>query len=337
MNIKTILLVTIGLSGLLFWQQSKALSCGDIITTNTVMTADLHCTTSYYALEIQANNVTLDMNGHTLSGTSDLAGIIMHSQDNVTIKGGGAITGFWAGINTSRSNQLEVDNITFYNTGNGVIVSSGNDALIKNNDFIDMYAQGVYIANNVAGLTANNNSVTNNEFYQNRIGIEICGDDSDRNAIRNNLIWKTQDYGIHVIQSNRNRIINNQILDTDNTALRMNNSSRNVIKSNSLRVGRVGLSILADAGGRCLDTGATNSKKNQFTGNHSIDFDTGIVMGVGLSSTAEVTLNQIHMNKLYNNDIGIFFNTDAHFNDATDNAYTGTLTDVSDIGLSNTY
>lgn len=337
MNTKQVFSMTLTFMGLCFMQASQALSCGDIITTNTVMTADLHCTTGYYALEIQANNVTLDMNGHTLSGTTDLAGIIMYSQDNVTIKGNGAITGFWTGINTTNSNMLAVDNLTFFSSGNGVIISSGSDAMIENNDFINMYAQGVYIFNNVAGSVANNNAVINNEFYQNRIGIEICGDDSDRNVLKNNLIWKTQDYGIHIIQSNRNRVINNQILDTDNTALRLNNSSNNIMRSNSLRVGRVGLSILADAGGRCLETGATKSRKNEFTGNHSIDFETGIVMGLGLSSSDQVLLNQIHFNKLYNNDTGIFFNNDAHFNDATDNTYTGTVVDVSDAGVSNLY
>ncbi|TDR20389.1 NosD domain-containing protein [Marinicella litoralis] len=337
MNFNQILLITASLMGLCLSQQSHALSCGDIITTNTVMTADLHCTSGYYALEIQANNVTLDMNGHTLSGTNDLVGISVYSQDKVTIRGGGAITGFWVGINASSSDVLEVDDITFYDSGNGVIISSGSHALIKNNDFIKMSAEGVRIANHVPGLVANNNSVINNEFYQNFVGIVVCGDDSDRHVFQDNLILKSQSYGIHLIQSNRNQISSNQILDSGTTAMRLNNASYNTIKSNSLRIGRVGLSILADAGGRCLDTGSKTSYKNQFIGNHSIDFDTGIVVGVGLSSNDDVTLNYLNYNKLYDNDLGIFFNTDAHYNDATDNTYTGTLTEVSDVGVGNSY
>ena len=337
MNCKTVILITIGMIALFYTQQSKALSCGDIITRDTVMTADLHCTSGYYALEIQANDVTLDMNGHTLSGSTDLAGIIIYSQNNVSIKGNGAITGFWVGINSTQSDRLEVNNITFYDSGNGVIISSGNEANISNNKFINMFSQGVNIANHLAGLTASKNNVINNEFFKNRIGIELCGDHSDRNVVRNNLIWKSQDYGIHVMQSNHNSIINNQILDTGDTALRMNNSSKNNITSNSLRVGRVGLAILADSGVRCLATGTTKSYKNSFTGNHSIDFETGIVLGSGLSTTDEVSLNQIHFNKLYDNVTGLFFNTDAHSNDATENAYAGTITQVSDMGVSNLY
>ena len=39
------------------------------------LTADLHCSSGPYALDVQANGITINLNGHTLSGTSAVAGI----------------------------------------------------------------------------------------------------------------------------------------------------------------------------------------------------------------------------------------------------------------------
>jgi parallel beta-helix repeat protein len=338
MNTKQFLILLTVILTVFISKPTYAVSCGDIITSNTVLSADLHCTTGYYAIEVGANNVTLDLNGFTLSGTTDLAGVAIYGRDKVKIIGnGGVIKGFWAGINTSESDYLNVSTTIFYNLGLGVIISSGNEAIIENNDFIYIDAQGVRIYNTVAGNQANKNLVENNEFYKSAVGVEVCGDDSDKNTIKNNLIWKSNYYGIHVSRSDDNIIYNNDILETTETAIRMDDSSNNQIKSNSLRVGRVGLEILADAGYGCLETGPTISYGNIFNGNHAIDFQTGIVMGIGTTSSSQVYKNELRNNKLYDNNTGIFFNDDAHFNDATSNAYSGTATPISDFGVGNSY
>lgn len=337
MNTKIYLKIILVTLVVLISRPLYAVSCGDVITSNAILTADLHCTTGYFAVEVGTNNVTLDLNGFTLSGTTDLAGVIVSGRDNVNIVGnGGVVKGFWAGINTHDSDFLQVNSTTFYDLGTGVIVSSGNDAVIKNNDFIHIGSQGVYIYNAVAGNQANRNSVNKNEFYQSGVGIHVCGDDSNKNSIKNNLIWKSQYFGIHVSHSDRNIISNNQIIETTETAIRLDDSSNNRIRSNSLRVGRVGLEILADAGYGCLDTGPTISKKNIFNGNHTFEFQTGITLGIG-ATTSQVYNNDLRGNKLYDNLLGIFFNDDAHNNDATSNAFTGTTTPISDLGVGNSY
>jgi parallel beta-helix repeat protein len=338
MNTKQFLIILTIIFTILISRPTYAVSCGDFITSNTTLTADLHCTTGYFAIEIGANNVTLDLNGFTLSGTTDLAGVVVSGRDNVSITGnGGVIEGFWAGVNTAESDYLQVNTTTFYGLGTGVIISSGSYAVIKNNDFIRIDAQGVRIFNSVAGYQANKNLVNNNEFYQSATGVEVCGGDSNKNTIKNNLIWQSNYYGIHISSSNSNTIYNNQIIDTTETAIRLDDSSKNRINSNSLRVGRVGLEILADAGYGCLDTGATTSSDNVFNGNHTFEYQTGIVMGIGTTKNSQVFKNDLRNNKLYDNILGIFFNDDAHNNDATGNAYTGTTTPIDDSGMDNSY
>lgn len=338
MIIKQNILIILTILITIISKPTYAVSCGDFITTDTTLSADLHCNTGYYAIEIGANNVTLDLNGHTLSGTNDLAGVIVSGRKNVKITGnGGVIKGFWAGINTADSDYLQVNSTFFYNLGTGLIISSGNDATIKNNDFIKISAQGVSIRNSVAGNYANQNTVINNEFYKSAVGIEVCGDDSDKNTIKNNLIWQSHYYGIHLSRSNNNIVYHNDIIETTEIAMRLDDSSQNQINGNSLRVGRVGLEILANAGYGCLITGPTTSTRNTFNSNHTFDFQTGLVIGSGSTTTPQVYKNDLRYNKLYDNIQGIFFNSDAHYNNAKNNAYTGTITPISDLGVSNIY
>lgn len=336
MKYQNSILIVLSLAAVLIAQPAKAVSCGDSITTNLTLTADLHCTTGFAALEVFANDITIDLNGFRLSGTTDLAGILTSGFDNLEVKGG-VISGFWAGVNTGRSDGLKVHNTIIANVGHAVVIAMGNNAHLYDNDFLFTTASAVAINNRVAGLTANNNVVENNEFYQNFAGVRICGDDADFNVVRNNLIWQSSDYGVHLIQSSNNIINNNTILDAGLAAIRLNNSSFNTMRRNSLREGRIGLSILANAGGACLEAGRNKSHKNRFIGNHSSGFETGVFLGLGTVTTREVYRNRIIGNKLYNNDTGIYFNTDAHRNNATGNGYFGTTTEVTDMGVGNSY
>lgn len=317
----------------IFFSTAQAAACGDAVTSDITLTADLHCSSGFTALEVFANNVTIDLNGHILSGTSDLAGILMHGYKNLTVTNG-SILGFYAGVNVNHTTSLKVNNITFYDLGSGVSSNAGNNAIIEKNKFIRTDT-GIAISNNDAETQSNNNLINNNEFYQARIGIQICGAHADYNAITNNLIWKTKDYGIHLIQSDNSKIVNNRILETDDTAIRLSDSSYSTIKTNTLKEGRTGLSILASATTPCM-MGTTGSYKNNVTGNYLLEFKTGIQLGLGQSSSAQVLINSLKNNKVYDDDVGILFETDAHDN-ITANGYQGTTTPIIDYGVNNTY
>src|SRR4051794_36271364 len=73
------------------------ISCGDSITKSIVVANDLPCTGT--ALVINANGVTLNLNGHTLTGDGDDIGNGVEAQNfsNLTIENG-TVTGFHYGI-----------------------------------------------------------------------------------------------------------------------------------------------------------------------------------------------------------------------------------------------
>ncbi|HHL32004.1 MAG TPA: hypothetical protein ENJ41_05405 [Oceanospirillales bacterium] len=318
--------------------QAWSLSCGDSVSSNIVMTHDLNCTTGFHALEVTANNVTINMNGYRISGSSSLSGIDVFNHSNVTIKNG-LISGFWSGINSFKSDKLMVNAVTFYNLGTGVIINSGNKATVFDSNFYYINAQGVSVRRNNFGTTANDNVIVQNQFYKNFIAIELCGDKSDSNEISNNFIWKSLSYGININFSDANTISDNDIINSSDAGLKMNNSSYNNVLSNNISEGNNdGVALIASHNSACSGTAPNASYKNNFKYNYIEKFNVGVNMG-GLGSYnpfTGVSLNTLKDNKIYNDGIGIFFHQDAHYN-STFNGYQGTVTPIIDNGIGNTY
>ena len=67
---------------------SIAQNCGDVITRDVRLTSDLHCKFGYYILDVQADDVTIDLNGHTLSAGSSITAIQNSGYKNMAVKNG---------------------------------------------------------------------------------------------------------------------------------------------------------------------------------------------------------------------------------------------------------
>lgn len=330
-----IVLVALALS----LNNAYALNCGDRIASDITFEKDLECTNGYAALEVVNNNVTIDLNGFTLSGPTQLAGIQVVGYNKVTIQNG-SVRGFWAGVNSSSSDRLSVNNVLFYQVGHGVAIHGGNEARVQDNQFIQTSSVSVSITVRDKSRTASQNLISGNEFYQTLGGVAICGHQADKNVIVDNLIWKSSNYAIHLNHSDRNQIYRNRILETTNTAaIRLNNSSYNHINDNSIREGgNSGISILADAGGACISGGFNSSLKNQITNNQLSDFTSAISLGLGVStSTSRVEGNALLGNRISNSGIGINSRNDTRNNYGRDNQFEGTSPNVVDNGTNNRY
>jgi parallel beta-helix repeat protein len=315
-----------------YMQNAWAVECGDIVTSDVVLTEDLHCATGYAALEVFANDVTIDLNGFTLSGTSELAGVLMNGFDNLTVKNG-SIYGFYAGVNANQTNTLKVQNMTFYELGFGITSNVVNGGILKNNAFIRTDF-GVLIKNSDALTTANTNRIHNNEFFENQIGIDVCGNHADDNFISDNLIWKTSEYGIRLRQAESTRITGNHILESGESAILLNESSYSAISHNTLRSGKKGLSIVSNATASCLAGDDAISFKNRFRSNYVLEFETGVQLGLGFDGSPSVFKNNVTLNKIYDDETGILFESDAHEN-TTGNGFQGTITPIIDYGTGN--
>ena len=100
---------------------AMALNCGSIINSNVTLTADLQC--SSLALSVVADNLTINLNGHTIScvgggfgGSCQLPngpiGIYVSHHNNVQILGPGTITGFGIGVLIDKGLGVHVKGLT---------------------------------------------------------------------------------------------------------------------------------------------------------------------------------------------------------------------------------
>ena len=109
-------------------QQPLALSpsCGQVITQNVVLTSNLNCADTD-GLIVNAGDIVIDLNGHTISGpdvdsdtqTSSKVGIMIPNVNNVVVQDG-PIEGFQAGILMTGSQNVEVKGMVVKNNQIGL-------------------------------------------------------------------------------------------------------------------------------------------------------------------------------------------------------------------------
>ncbi|MEY2474606.1 MAG: large repetitive protein [Actinomycetota bacterium] len=91
------------------------ITCGQVITVNTTLANDLHdCHTN--GLVIGADNVTLDLNGHTIDGDgrSDTDGVEAFGHDGVTVRNG-VVQQFAVGVALLKGSRLSATDLTLTN------------------------------------------------------------------------------------------------------------------------------------------------------------------------------------------------------------------------------
>ena len=184
-------------------------TCGQTITEDTLMANDLDCA-SGNGLNIGADNIVLNCDGHTISGVraSNSNGIYGDGRNYVTIKNC-IVTNFsdYGIILQSTSNSNILSN-TVYNNGGPTIMlyyyCSNN--LIDNNTVHDS-SNGIFIENHGSYNTISNNHAYNNGQY----GIALYG--SNNNVITNNIVTNNSARGIYLPQSNPDNIITYNTVD----------------------------------------------------------------------------------------------------------------------------
>jgi large repetitive protein len=223
--------------------QESGISCGDTITTNTTLDRDLiNCPND--GIVIGADNITLDLNGHTVSGdgvpvescpegaSCDLGIDNSEGHTGVTIKDG-AVRGFNVGVgvlgaSANRIQRLASANNTFF----GLIVDDLRESRIDHNSSVDDGISGILMVdsndnridhNSVAGTTGYALPVfgsSHNRFEQNVLegdqhGFLLDGSDenegSNDNEIRGNRI--SHGGAIEIAHSSDNRVEENTLRD----------------------------------------------------------------------------------------------------------------------------
>lgn len=202
---------------------AAAVSCGQTITQNTILDADVGpCPGD--GIVVGADNITLDLNGKRVFGTAergDFAGIRLPNRSGVTVMGTpavrgtrGVVTGFDAGVLINGGSA---------NTVQRVIISDNRGPDTEETLLGDGIAI-FYSANN----RLLNNTVTANGGYD---GIAVLGETSHGNLIQDNLV---NDNVISPAFGGGLGIFVNAFLDVETGKLvHGNNIVRNTVRNNA--------------------------------------------------------------------------------------------------------
>lgn len=265
-----------------------AVVCGQTITTSMTLDADLTCTGN--GIFINANNVVLDLAGHTISGPVPVGGsgprgvIALQNRNGITIRNG-VIRGFDSGVDISPGvSTSTVTGLILDSGGTGIRVNTGafSDRMTDNLIVNTVQFSGIQLGGN--GHVVQNNTFNNVASS----GIFLSGND---NLMQNNRINGAGGNAITIgaFPSNpgpflRNRVIGNQASGSSRTfnatSMSVSNGSGTVFQSNTINGRRTTPGIFV------LDSANTEVSDNILVNNSS----TGVLVR-GASTGTNVLRN----------------------------------------------
>ena len=166
--------------------------CGDVITVDTVLTADLVCDGTSDGLVIGADGVTLDLGGHRISGpgayATPYAAVRAAGLTDVVVTRG-TVTGFQTGVVLDESWGSTVTKLTASANDQGINLAGGGQHLVAKNTVTANGRDGVRL-----GLSVGN-TVTQNTVDGNTWGISVA-DGSQSNAVSRNVVTGSHQNGL---------------------------------------------------------------------------------------------------------------------------------------------
>jgi parallel beta-helix repeat protein len=266
--------------------QARRVTCGQTITHDTTLTVDLtNCPGD--GLVIGADNITLNLNRHTIDGTvgqlpacdeppfgSD--GIRAGGYDGLTIENG-TVQQFAHGIDGGAE-------------GDGVANSDLHGLVVRDNRF-----GGISFGSNQ--LLNNHNRIVGNETYGNGCGAGIFLNNADGNRVARNRSHDNQG-GIGVCCSPNNLVEDNVVAHNSETgiAIYFGKHSHNVVRHNSVTGSQDGIFVGF----------AEGSQDNVVADNHSYNNTNGAI------TLEDATGNQIAGNHLDHSGFGVLAFGDAN-------------------------
>lgn len=225
------------------------LECGTIITEDTVLGADIGpCGTEElgeghgadgHALQVQASNITIDLNGYTIFGVGgtavlhQAAGIRIEQQNNVTIhssRPGGTIRDFFHGVWILGGSGNQVGNLHILDNDAGLPPGGGNGIVMQN-------AVNSRIVNNVVDGSGGFGGIS---VFNDRRVPPCCPQIAENNLIKDNIVrnaaGRAATVGISIEGSSRDQIVGNEVSGSAGHGIRLTfNTSATRVIGNEVR------------------------------------------------------------------------------------------------------
>jgi parallel beta-helix repeat protein len=213
--------------------------CGDTITTDTTLDSDLvNCPNN--GIVIGADNITLDLNGHTIDGDGtpidpcpegepcDIGVLNVAGHDRLTIVGG-TVQQFGVGVLVEGAAHRLHQFAASDNTDFGIIVAESTNSVIEQTSMSDNGTSGLVLVGSRRALVARNtvsgsngyaiftavvddSRIQNNALDGNDHGIAVF-DGGSRNLVQRNVVSHGSGSAIDVGGGAGNRIERNRLVD----------------------------------------------------------------------------------------------------------------------------
>ena len=190
-------------------------------------------TSTEYGIIVAASGVTIDLGGHTLSGSGNDAGIVADTNNMVVVQNG-VIEGFAYGIRAINSNYGRYERLVVrdnVNSGIGLfsVADEANGNVIQDVSVIGHGQIGVLIAAYSGGVTRGNMVLNSSIMNNQRNGIRLLGDGGrvSGNIIRDTVILGSTDFSAMDLLSENGGVVNGniisgcQIVDNAHSGLRV--------------------------------------------------------------------------------------------------------------------
>lgn len=207
-------------SGLTFAAPASAatLSCGDIVTEDTTLSADVGPCPGPFGLAIGADNVTLDLGRFTVSGSAaegDGAGILLDSVTGSTVRRG-TVEGFDAGVVIRRGGGNTVERVLAQDNvqlgdgeyGDGILILSSIDNRVQNNTVLrNGRYSGISIVSEtdentrISGPKPTGNVIAGNTIRDNNLvfadmQVRIEGPGAEYNTVARNMVFGNDEFTV---------------------------------------------------------------------------------------------------------------------------------------------
>ncbi|MBI3491046.1 MAG: right-handed parallel beta-helix repeat-containing protein [Acidobacteria bacterium] len=335
---------------------AKTVNCGDAIVVSTTLQSDLTCDRT--GLIIGADGITLDLNGHSLTGPGGgggYPGIIITGHTGVSIVNGivnnfghGVLllsganrniirnvttnSQFFNGISVFGSSDNVIENCHVNGSGSFGVGLNGasNGNAVRNCTVTGSGSSGIFIGGGGGQPPSFNNVVTGNSVHDNPTtgpAISIFGSANntvDGNDVVHNVVG-TGGHGIGVSTgSNDNTVSNNHVSNNSALGISINNASLN---------NRVTANTVSGNTSNGVDL---NSSTGNSVANNTVTGNSSNGIAVTAASGNSVTANQVTGNALSGLLIDSGSNTNQIFNNTVNGNNTTTGANSAGIFLTAT-
>lgn len=156
---------------------ATTIACGATLLTDLKLEADLTC--SGDAIIVGADDIVVNLNGHTVAGSGAGIGITVRGRKNVSISNG-YVRRFLTGMMIASSTDIVIKHNELTETREAIFLAGSSGNVIKNNVAWGNQLRGIMLRPTGAGALSTENDVIENVLIDNPSGILVFGQPGNR-------------------------------------------------------------------------------------------------------------------------------------------------------------